>query len=132
MLYLGNGQSSAIRLQGTFVTDAEIERIIEHVQNEAAPEYLFGQEDLLANAMEEEESDPLFVEACQFIINQGSASTSLLQRNFSIGYNRAAKLMDRMEELGFISEQKGSKPRDVFLTENDFDQFLNRTDKSQV
>ncbi|WP_339251056.1 DNA translocase FtsK [Sporosarcina sp. FSL W8-0480] len=130
MLYLGNGQSSAARLQGTFVTDAEIERIIEHVQNEADPEYLFGQEDLLANSMEEEESDPLFVEACQFIISQGSASTSLLQRNFSIGYNRAAKLMDRMEELGFISEQKGSKPRDVFLTENDFEQYLNRTDKS--
>ncbi|WP_435877192.1 DNA translocase FtsK [Sporosarcina highlanderae] len=130
MLYLGNGQSSAVRLQGTFVTDAEIERIIEHVQNEADPDYLFGQDDLLANSIEEEESDPLFADACLFIINQGSASTSLLQRNFSIGYNRAAKLMDRMEELGFISEQKGSKPRDVFLTENEFEQYLNRTDKS--
>ena len=69
MLYLGNGQSSAMRLQGTFVTDAEIERIIEHVQNEAEPDYLFGQEDLLANIMEEEESDPLFSDACQFIID---------------------------------------------------------------
>lgn len=129
MLYLGNGQSSAVRLQGTFVTDAEIERIIEHVQNEADPDYLFGQDDLLANSIEEEESDPLFTDACLFIIDQGSASTSLLQRNFSIGYNRAAKLMDRMEKLGFISEQKGSKPRDVFLTETEFSQFLNGTDK---
>ena len=47
MLYIGNGQSSAVRLQGTFVTDDEIERIIEHVQNEATPNYLFGQEDFL-------------------------------------------------------------------------------------
>lgn len=125
MLYLGNGQSSAVRLQGTFVTDAEIERIIEHVQNEAEPDYLFGQEDLLANTIEEEESDPLFADACTFIMEQRSASTSLLQRNFSIGYNRAAKLMDRMEKLGFISEQRGSKAREVYLTESELDHFLN-------
>lgn len=119
MLYIGNGKSSAVRLQGTFVTDDEIERIIEHVRNEATPTYLFGQEDLLANAIEEEETDPLFEEACKFILEQGSASTSLLQRNFSIGYNRAAKLIDRMEKSGFISGQRGSKARDVYLTESD-------------
>lgn len=130
MLYLGNGQSSSIRLQGTFVTDEEIERIIEHVQNEAKPNYLFGQEDLLANSIEEEETDPLFEEACKFIIEHGSASTSLLQRNFGIGYNRAAKLMDKMEKLSFISEQKGSKPRDVYLTQQDFEQYLNRFEQN--
>ena len=119
MLYIGNGKSSAARLQGTFVTDDEIERIIEHVRNEATPTYLFGQEDLLASAIEEEETDPLFEEACKFILEQGSASTSLLQRNFSIGYNRAAKLIDRMEKSGFISGQRGSKARDVYLTESD-------------
>ncbi|GKV69542.1 DNA translocase SftA [Sporosarcina sp. NCCP-2716] len=125
MLYIGNGQSSAVRLQGTFVTDDEIEQIIEHVKNEASPEYLFGQEDLLAAVVEEEETDPLFVQACTFIIEQGSASTSLLQRHFSIGYNRAAKLMDRMETHGFISEQRGSRPRDVYVTQADLDAFLN-------
>lgn len=123
MLYLGNGQSTAVRLQGTFVTDEEIERIIEHVQNEAEPDYLFGQEDLLAAAVEEEEADPLFEEVCQFIIDQGSVSTSLLQRNFGIGYNRAAKLMDRLENLSFISEQRGSKPRDVYLSDSMFEQY---------
>ncbi|WOV88560.1 DNA translocase FtsK [Sporosarcina oncorhynchi] len=130
MLYLGNGQSSPVRLQGTFVTDEEIERIIEHVQNEAEPDYLFGQEDLLANIVDEEETDPLFIEACRFIIEQGSASTSLLQRNFSIGYNRAAKLMDRMEKLGFISEQRGTKAREVFLTDSNFEQFLNGSEQT--
>ncbi|WP_438311585.1 DNA translocase FtsK [Sporosarcina sp. FA9] len=124
MLYIGNGQSSAVRLQGTFVTDDEIERIIEHVRSEAEPNYLFGQDDLLASAIEEEESDPLFEEACLFIYEHESASTSLLQRNFSIGYNRAAKLMDRMEKKGFISGQRGSKARDVFLTEKDLSQII--------
>ena len=126
MLYIGNGQSSAVRLQGTFVTDDEIERIIEHVQNEATPDYLFGQEELLANSIEEEETDSLFEEACIFIHEQGSASTSLLQRNFSIGYNRAAKLIDRMEKNGFISGQRGSKARDVFLTESDLERLTER------
>ena len=126
MLYIGNGQSSNVRLQGTFVTDEEIERIIEHVQNEASPEYLFGQDDLLASSIEEEGADSLFEEACLFIHETGSASTSLLQRNFSIGYNRAAKLIDRMEKNGFISGQRGSKARDVFLTESDLDRLTDR------
>ena len=56
MLYIGNGQSAAVRLQGTFVTDDEIERIIEHVQSEAEPNYLFGQDELLKSAVEEEET----------------------------------------------------------------------------
>ncbi|PIC58632.1 cell division protein FtsK [Sporosarcina sp. P12(2017)] len=124
MLYLGNGQSAPVRLQGTFVTDDEIERIIEHVRNEAEPNYLFGQDDLLAAAVREEESDPLFEQACNFVIEQGSASTSSLQRHFSIGYNRAAKLIDRMEANQFISEQRGSKARDVFLTEQAFESFM--------
>ena len=122
MLYIGNGQSPSVRLQGTFVTDDEIERIIEHVQSEASPAYLFGKMNLLKSAVEEEETS-FFEEACLFIYEQGSASTSLLQRNFSIGYNRAAKLMDRMEKLGFISEQRGSKARDVFLTESDLEKL---------
>ncbi|ARD47230.1 DNA translocase FtsK [Sporosarcina sp. P33] len=124
MLYLGNGQSAPVRLQGTFVTDDEIERIIEHVRSEAEPDYLFGQDDLLAAAVQEEETDPLFEQACSFVIEQGSASTSSLQRHFSIGYNRAAKLIDRMEANQFISEQRGSRPRDVFLTEQAFESFM--------
>lgn len=127
MLYIGNGKSSPVRLQGTFVTDDEIERIIEHVKREASPNYLFGQDELLKNAIEEEETDPLFEDACFFIFEQGSASTSLLQRNFSIGYNRAAKLMDSIEKRGFISEQRGSRARDVLLTEADLQQLTEPT-----
>ena len=92
-----------------------------------SPEYLFGQEDLLKTAVEEEETDPLFEEACLFIYEQGSASTSLLQRNFSIGYNRAARLMDSIEKHGFISEQRGSRARDVFITESDLERLAEVT-----
>lgn len=127
MLYIGNGKSSPVRLQGTFVTDDEIERIIEHVKREASPNYLFGQDELLKNAIEEEETDPLFEDACFFIFEQGSASTSLLQRHFSIGYNRAAKIMDSIEKRGFISEQRGSRARDVLLTEADLQQLTEPT-----
>lgn len=125
MLYIGNGESVPIRLQGTFVTDDEIERIIEHVQGEASPTYLFGQNELLQSATEEE-ADPLFNEVCKYIYNQGSASTSMLQRKFSIGYNRAAKLMDRLEELAFVSPQQGSKARDVYLTKEELQQLTEK------
>lgn len=122
MLYVGSGESTPVRLQGTFVTDDEIERIIEHVQREATPTYLFGQDELLKSAVEDDE-DPLFIEACEFIFEQDSASTSMLQRNFSIGYNRAAKLMDRFEKLKFISPQQGSRARDVYLTEEQLNEL---------
>lgn len=122
MLYVGSGESTPVRLQGTFVTDDEIERIIEHVQHEASPTYLFGQDELLKSAVEDDE-DPLFIDACQFIFDQDSASTSMLQRNFSIGYNRAAKLMDRFEKLKFISPQQGSRARDVYLTEEQLNEL---------
>lgn len=121
MLFLENGSSKPLRLQGTFVTDEEIDAIVQHVQRERSPEYLFQQEELLKKATLTEEEDELFYEACEFVVDQGGASTSSLQRKFKIGYNRAARLMDMMEEHGFISEQKGSKPRDVLITEADLE-----------
>lgn len=121
MLFLENGSSKPVRLQGTFVTDGEIDAIVQHVQRERSPEYLFQQEELLKKATLTEEEDELFYEACEFVVDQGGASTSSLQRKFKIGYNRAARLMDMMEEHGFISEQKGSKPRDVLITEADLE-----------
>ena len=76
--------------------------------------YLFQQEELLKKAQVEEDEDELFYEACEFVVEHGGASTSLLQRRFKIGYNRAARLIDMMEEQGYISESRGSKPRECF------------------
>ncbi|SFB17845.1 MULTISPECIES: DNA translocase FtsK [unclassified Bacillus (in: firmicutes)] len=116
MLFLENGSSKAVRLQGTFVTDEEIDKVVAHVRRERAPEYLFEQEELLKRAQVTEEEDELFYEACEFVVDQGGASTSSLQRRFKVGYNRAARLIDMMEDHGYISGAKGSKPRDVLIT----------------
>lgn len=119
MLYLGNGMSAPSRIQGTFVTDEEIELVINHVRQQGEPDYFFKEEELIKQNNSAAELDDLFEEACRFIMVQGSASTSLLQRKFHIGYNRAARLMDLIEQHGFISEQNGSKARSVLITEDD-------------
>lgn len=116
MLFLENGSSKPVRLQGTFVSDEEIDLVVGHVREQREPAYLFEQDELLKKAQVTEDEDELFYEACEFIIEQGLASTSSLQRRFKIGYNRAARLMDMLETNGFITSANGSKPREVLIT----------------
>lgn len=123
MLFLENGASKPVRLQGTFVSDDEIDEVANHVRNERKASYLFEQEELLAKVDFQEDEDELLTEACEFVIEQGGASTSLLQRQFRIGYNRAARLIDMMEKNGWISESKGSKPRDVLMAYDDLSEL---------
>nr|WP_246941542.1 DNA translocase FtsK [Bacillus pinisoli] len=119
MLFLENGSSKPYRLQGNFVSDQEIEKAVSFVKSQLKPEYLFEQQELISKSSSiTQEEDELFYEACEFVIDQGGASSSSLQRRFRIGYNRAARLIEMMEEQGYISEQKGSKPRDVLITED--------------
>ena len=126
MLYLGNGMTDPIRLQGTYVTDDEIELIIDHVKEQGEPDYFFEQDELLRKAEMVEEQDELFEDVCRFVYEQGTASTSSIQRKYHIGYNRAARLIEMLESYGFVSEQKGSKPRDVFITESDLAEMFDR------
>ncbi|WP_397539644.1 DNA translocase FtsK [Rummeliibacillus pycnus] len=124
MLYLGNGMSAPVRVQGTYVTDEEIEAVTNFVRTLGEPDYIFEQEELLKKVDSIEDQDELFEEACRFICSEGSVSASSLQRKYRIGYNRAARLVDMMEAQGFISESKGTKPRDVFLTEPDINEIF--------
>lgn len=117
MLFVENGAGKSIRLQGAFVSDEEIERITDYVRGIAEPEYEFEQEQLLEQVTNEEHEDDLLQGAIEFVVSQNSASTSLLQRHFKIGYNRAARLMDTMEKKGIIAQQNGSKPRDVLVSD---------------
>ncbi|PJH92734.1 DNA translocase FtsK [Bacillus sp. SN1] len=119
MLFLENGSGKPVRLQGNFVSDREIDRVVSHVRNQMPPTYLFEQEELVRQGSALKEEDELFYEACEFVVEQNSASTSSLQRRFRIGYNRAARLIDMMEAEGMISEAKGSKPREVLITASD-------------
>ncbi|MEK3890360.1 DNA translocase FtsK [Bacillus sp. FSL K6-3431] len=123
MLFLDSGTSKPVRLQGTFVSDDEIDRVIAHARSQGKPNYLFEQEELLKKAQVAEEEDELFMDACDFVVEQGSASTSLLQRHFRIGYNRAARLVLMLEQRGIISEPRGSKPRDVLIDESELEQY---------
>ncbi|MFD1777588.1 DNA translocase FtsK [Fredinandcohnia salidurans] len=119
MLFLENGSSKPFRVQGNFVTDDEIEEVVNFVKSEMKPSYMFEQDELLKKASITNEEDELFFEACEFVLEHGGASTSSVQRRFRIGYNRAARLIDMMEDQGIISESRGSKPREVLITEED-------------
>ena len=121
MLFLDNGTSKTVRLQGSFVSDSEIEKVVSFVKEQWDADYFFVQEELVQKANFLQEEDELFEPACEFVVHHGGASASLLQRHFRIGYNRAARLIEMMEEQGIISEQKPGKPRDVLITEEDFE-----------
>lgn len=119
MLFLENG-AKTLRLQGPFVSDDEIERVTDYVKQLAEPDYLFETEELMVMD-EEADEDELMNEVLDFVLTEQQASTSLLQRRFRIGYNRAARLIDSLEQKGVISGQNGSKPRDVLVTKEQID-----------
>ncbi|WP_449355608.1 DNA translocase FtsK [Virgibacillus natechei] len=123
MLFVENGAGKSVRLQGPFVSDDEIERVTNHARTIAEPHYLFEQEQLLEQVTMDEEEDSLLQEAIAFVLEQNNASTSLLQRHFKIGYNRAARLIDSLEDRGIISGQNGSKPRDVLVTKTQVEEM---------
>jgi len=123
LLFLPNGTSKPFRLQGCYVTDEEIEAVVAHVKKQARPEYYFQEEELLESG-EPELEDELFFEACQYAARTGQVSTSSLQRQFRIGYNRAARLVEMMEARGILSEQRAGKPREVLIHEQDLKKII--------
>ncbi|WP_370297820.1 DNA translocase FtsK [Ammoniphilus sp. YIM 78166] len=121
MLYYPSGMAKPVRLQGNFVSDDEIESIVDHVKKQQKVQYVFDKEELSrAVHSSSDNEDELFEDALLFVVEQGQASASSLQRRFRIGYNRAARLIDMMEAEGFISGQSGSKAREVLITEEDY------------
>ncbi len=123
MLFSPMGSNEPIRIQGAFISDSEVENIVEHLKNNGGSTV---NEDLLEEITainikgdkekEDENKDPLFYEAMDFLIERDRASTSMLQTKFSIGYNRASRLIATFEEAGYIGPQEGSKPRKMLIT----------------
>ena len=121
MLYLPMGENNPKRIQGCFITDEEIQRVIDYVCGQQMAQY----DDSLNRAIEEEHNpvsgdkesfdDPLYNEIYEFAIETGKISASLIQRRFRLGYNRAARIIDLLEDRGIIGPQNGSKPREVLL-----------------
>ena len=123
MLYLPMGENVPIRIQGCFISDDEIKRIIDYVCKEQVAHYSEEMQNLDATGSGihgspgevEEYDDPLYNEIVEFAIQTGKVSTSLLQRRFRLGYNRAARVVDLLEERGIVGPPNGSKPREVLV-----------------
>ena len=124
MLFLPQGENVPIRVQGTFISDDEIKAVVDYTISQQKARYdntlLMDDEEMNAkssfdggehDAMEE----PLYNEIVEFVVTQGKASASLLQRRFHLGYNRAARCIDLLEERGIIGPNNGSKPREVLV-----------------
>lgn len=118
MLFFPVGEPAAIRVQGVYVTDEEIKRVTDFVNQQQKPQFddafLTLNESESASAGNALSEDPLFEEVKNYIIETGRASTSNIQRRFGLGYNRAARLIDILEEQGVVGPAQGSKPRDVY------------------
>ncbi|MBI5367136.1 MAG: DNA translocase FtsK 4TM domain-containing protein [Planctomycetes bacterium] len=117
MLVLLNGASEPIRAQCTYVSDQEINQVVEHLKEYGPPVFdpeLTGLSDATFDM--EPVDDPLFEKAVQLTLRSGRGSVSLLQRSLEVGFSRAGRLMDLMEKAGVVGEAKGSKPREVLLT----------------
>ena len=126
MLYKPQDENIPTRIQGTFITDEEIKRVVDFTIAQQKAKYdetlLMDAEEMNATTMVEEQDaseEPLYDEIVAFVIQQQKASTSLLQRRFRLGYNRAARAIDLLEERGIIGPQNGSKPREVFAQSED-------------
>ena len=119
MLFVENGARHPVRIQGAFVSDDEIERVTRYLKQQSEPNYLFEQEELLQSLEQEEMTDELYDEALEFVSENETISTSLLQRRFKIGYNRAARIIDTLEHQGIVSGQNGSKPRTILVSKEE-------------
>ncbi|MGK8481873.1 DNA translocase FtsK [Staphylococcus epidermidis] len=121
MLYVGNGESTTTRIQGAFLSDQEVQDVVNYVVEQQKANYVKEMEpDAPVDKSEMKSEDALYDEAYLFVIEKQKASTSLLQRQFRIGYNRASRLMDDLERNQVIGPQKGSKPRQILVDlEND-------------
>ncbi|WP_283621203.1 FtsK/SpoIIIE family DNA translocase [Limosilactobacillus avium] len=117
MLFEPIDQNKPTRVQGAFISDQDVEAVVDFIKKEQPAEYdenMVVTDQEIENEEEHEEEDELFPEALKFVIQQQKASTSLIQRRFRIGYNRAARIIDDMEQRGYIGPANGSKPREVF------------------
>lgn len=128
MLFYPTGVPKPIRVQGAFVSDKEVENIVDFLKSNGG-EVTYSEDilqsienanksdkELKEQADEDDETDPFLMEAIETVVETGTASTSFIQRRFKVGYARAGRIMDQMEERGIISGYEGSKPRQVLMT----------------
>jgi S-DNA-T family DNA segregation ATPase FtsK/SpoIIIE len=135
MLYYPSGVPKPFRVQGVFISDDEIETLVMEIKSKGVPKYDEGiinqeLESETEDVKEEAEEDELIPDAAKLFIENGQASISLLQRRFRVGYNRAARIIDQMEQKGIIGGYEGSKPRQILINLDDYDRLFENKEKN--
>ena len=134
MLFFPTGFPKPVRVQGAFVSDEEVEKIVGFVKKNGTANYSEDiletiensnktEKDLAQEQAEDDETDPFLMDAIEAVIEQGTASTSFIQRRFKVGYARAGRIIDQMEERGIISGYQGSKPREVLMSKERWEEL---------
>ena len=147
MLFFPTGYPKPVRIQGAFVSDGEVESIVNFIKDAEGGEVVYRQDiqDYIENKnndsdddvkdmnnSEEDEIDPLLNEAIELVVDTQQASTSFIQRKFKVGYARAGRIIDQMEERGIISGYQGSKPREVLMPKERYQELKMQTSEKQT
>ena len=124
MLFYPVGESKPVRIQGAFISESEVENVVDFIKKQMGdPEYkeeLMDHLDKVNTVEEGNDYDDLLDEATRIVIDAGQASTSLLQRRLKIGYNRAARIIEQLEDRNVISGKDGSKPRQILVERDEY------------
>ena len=134
MLYFPSGAPKPLRVQGAFVSDEEVEKIVAFIKKNGTAKYSEdilesiennnkSDKELAQEQSEEDEVDPFLNDAIETVVETGQASTSFIQRRFKVGYARAGRIIDQMEERGIISGYQGSKPREVLMSKERWEEL---------
>lgn len=133
MLFYPVGQSKPVRIQGAFISEEEVEKVVDFIKvqqdqcqyEEEIIEHINNESMSTAKGNDSEGGDALIDEAVKVVVESGQASTSLLQRRLRIGFNRAARIMEELEEMQIISPRDGSKPRQVLISKDEINENYN-------
>ena len=143
MLFFPTGYPKPVRVQGAFVSDEEVEKIVGFVKQNGTANYSEDiletiensnktEKELIQEQAEDDDTDPFLMDAIDAVVEQGQASTSFIQRRFKVGYARAGRIIDQMEERGIISGYQGSKPREVLITKERLDELKMGTNSQET
>ena len=143
MLFFPSGAPKPVRVQGAFVSDEEVEKIVDFVKQNGTATYSEDilesiensnktDKELMQEQAEDDDTDPFLMDAIDAVVELGQASTSFIQRRFKVGYARAGRIIDQMEERGIISGYQGSKPREVLITKERLEELKMGTEPQAI
>ncbi|MDF2677000.1 MAG: ftsK [Bacillota bacterium] len=127
MLYHPMGMSKPIRIQGTFISDEEIKAVVDYIREQQielkTPKCNDIMKEIEKNPEQPEDVDEFLEQAVEMVVNDGQASASYIQRKFKVGYSRAARIIDQLEDRGIVGGHEGSKPRKVLITKEELEEM---------